>query len=164
MDPVQEILLARLTEVGGAHLLCIAPDTPPAIAAWLDQAGGRRVTALSPRRAVAALASMGRFDDALVTGALETLPLAEATALIARLRDVHCHRFAVCYRRPGEEEPQWNDGRFRGLTLALHRRVTGPGGGETSIYTYDIDTYNRRREWNTPENWAHPGNFHRWRW
>jgi hypothetical protein len=74
----------------------------------------------------------------------------------------------VTYRRPraasAAADSYWTDGRFLGLTLALYRRVSDVNGAETAIYTYDIDSYNRQRDWNTPEDWAHPGNFNRWRW
>jgi hypothetical protein len=165
MDLVQEILLERLADVGAQTLLCVAPATPPAAAAWLLQAEDRRMTELAPSDLPAGLTDLGRYDYALVTDTLEGLSIATGTALVARLRDVHCHRFAVTYERPaGSEDAGWSDGRFLGLTLSLHRRVTFADGGETAVYTYDIDTYNRQRDWNTPENWAHPGNFHRWRW
>lgn len=31
--------------------------------------------------------------------------------------------------------------------------------GERSLYRYELDSYNPRREWNNPEHWAHPGNY-----
>ncbi len=79
-------------------------------------------------------------------------------------RNLHCHRFAVTHRHAPAADDPWTDGRFLGLTLALHRRITEGTGIETSIYAYDIDTYNRKREWNSPDDWANPQNFHRWRW
>jgi hypothetical protein len=169
-DLVQEILLEQLADVAAQTLLCVAPAPPPAATAWLDRGEGRRLTELAPSELPAGLAELGRYDYAFVTGTLEGLSMETGTALIARLRDVHCHRFAVTYARPaqaptsGGDDAGWSDGRFRGLTLSLHRRVPAADGGETAVYLYDIDTYNRQREWNTPENWAHPDNFHRWRW
>ena len=167
---VQEILLEQLADVTAQTLLCVAPAAPPAATAWLARGEGRRMTELAPSDLPEGLTELGRYDYALVTDTLEGLSMETGTALIARLRDVHCHRFAVTYERPAQAPPSdgddagWSDGRFRGLTLSLLRRVTDSDGGETAVYTYDIDTYNRQRDWNTPEHWAHPGNFHRWRW
>ncbi len=31
-------------------------------------------------------------------------------------------------------------------------------------WRYDIDRYNPERPWNSPEDWAHPENFERFRW
>ncbi len=168
MDLIQELLLQLLTDAEPRSLLCVAPATPPAVSAWLAGSDGRRLTELDPADAGGGLAELGRYDFALVTEALEGLSAEAGTTLLSRLRDVHCHRFAVTYRRPraasAAADSYWTDGRFLGLTLALHRRVSDVNGAETAIYTYDIDSYNRQRDWNTPEDWAHPGNFNRWRW
>ena len=49
------------------------------------------------------------------------------------------------------------------MSLSLHRRIREDGVW-FSVYTYDIDSFNRQREWNSPENWANPENFRRYRW
>lgn len=35
---------------------------------------------------------------------------------------------------------------------------------DTTLYTYDITNYNKKREWNNSRFWANPGNFHKFRW
>jgi hypothetical protein len=32
------------------------------------------------------------------------------------------------------------------------------------IYSYNIKTYNNKRDWNNPEGWANPENFEKYRW
>ena len=166
MDLLQETLLEGIEAAAPDSLLCVAPALPAAVAHWESHGEDRATTVLSPAEALSALATLGRFDYAVVVDALETLSLADGSALIARLRDLHCHRFAVSHRdlAEGEDQDRWTDGRFLALTLALHRRITEGAGGTTSVYAYDIDSYNRRREWNSPKDWANPANFHRWRW
>lgn len=165
MNLIEEIMLECIESASPQRLLWIAPAAPAAVEAWLAAGHGREATGLAPAAARDALQDLARFDYALVTGALEYLSVPDGEALIARLRDVHCHRFAVVLRRPpGDRDPAWSDGRLRGLALTLHLRVAEADGGETAIYTYDIDTYNFRREWNTPDNWAHPQNFRCRRW
>jgi len=45
-----------------------------------------------------------------------------------------------------------------------HCRLESAAGVTSSIYTYDIDGYNRPRAWNSPRGWANPKNFKRFRW
>ena len=60
-------------------------------------------------------------------------------------------------------EGAWSEADLKALSLSLHRRVREDGVWY-SVYTYDIDTFNHRREWNSPEHWANPENFRRYRW
>ena len=164
MDLVQEILLQRLTATEPSSLLCIAPAMPPAVVHW-HGGDARQTIRLDPTEALARLSGLGRFEFAVLAGALENLSAEEGVALIARLRDLHCHRFVVSYR-PDEDHRgsgTWTEQDFRALTLSLYRRVE-EDGVQAAIYGYDIDSYNHRRTWNSSENWAHPGNFARYRW
>lgn len=164
MDLVQEILLQRLTAIEPSDLLCIAPSMPPAVVHWPGAAAGR-TTHMDPEVALTRLAEFGRCEFALLAGALEILSAGDGAALIARLRDIHCHRFVVSYR-PGNEQTGnggWTEQDFRSLTLSLHHRIE-EDGVQTLIYGYDIDSYNHRRAWNSSEHWANPGNFSRFRW
>jgi hypothetical protein len=164
MDLTQETLLEMLEDAAPTRLLCVAPAPPASVKHWATHGADRQVEHVAPAGALEALGGLGRFDYAFVTDALASLDVSEGMALLARLRDLHCHRFAVTHRHAPAEDDPWTDGRFLSLTLALHRRITEGDGIETSVYAYDIDTYNRRREWNSPEDWANPQNFHRWRW
>lgn len=163
MNLVQEIFLELLEEAAPASLLCVASGTLPAAEAWLRHAPDCEIRALAPAAAREDLPGLGRYDYALLAGVLERLEPADAEAVVARVRDVHCHRFAVSCTHHGHGEDPWTPGRLASLSLSLHRRVK-ENGVEIGVYTYDIDTANPRREWNNPEDWAHPENFHRYRW
>jgi hypothetical protein len=164
LDLVQEILLQRLTATEPSSLLCIAPAMPPAVVNWHGAAAGR-TTRLDPGDALARLSELGRFDFAVLAGALECLSVEDGTTLIARLRDLHCHRFIVSYRAEAghRDSGRWTEQDFRALTLSLYHRIE-EDGVQAAVYGYDIDSYNHRRTWNSNENWAHPGNFTRYRW
>ena len=101
----------------------------------------------------------------MLSGALEALSPDNGAALIARLRDLHSHRFAVAclHADAHHREGAWSEGDLLAMALSLHRRIAADEVWY-SVYTYDIDTFNRKREWNDPTDWANPENFRRYRW
>lgn len=166
MNLVQEILYELLVDLSPASLLCVTTgETPSAVSQYLAHHQESRVTMLEPDAARTALADLGRFDYAILSHALEALEPSEGAALLARIRDVHCHRFALACRHVDahHREGEWSEPELLALALTLHRRVREDGVWH-SVYTYDVDTYNPRREWNSPDNWANPENFRRYRW
>ena len=36
--------------------------------------------------------------------------------------------------------------------------------GAENFYSYNLDSYNKKRNWNSPEGWANPDNFDKYRW
>jgi len=96
-----------------------------------------------------------RADVGIVAGQLETMDRAEATHLLARLRDVHCGRVLLLYR--GRE---WNRDDLRALGYLETGRP--PEGGR--CYVFDPEAFSEPRDWNNPGGWAHPQNFRRYRW
>lgn len=166
MNLVQEILYELLEEFSPSSLLCVAAGSAPSsVNQYLAHRDGSRLTLIEPDNAAAALSDKGRFDYAVLSHALETVAPSEGAALIARIRDVHCHRFALACRHTDahHREGEWSEPELLALALTLHRRVKEDGIWH-SVYTYDVDTYNPNREWNSPENWANPENFRRYRW
>ena len=166
MNLVQEILYELLVDLSPASLLCVTTgETPSAVSQYLAHHQESRVTMLEPDAARTALADLGRFDYAILSHALEALEPSEGAALLARIRDVHCHRFALACRHVDahHREGEWSEPELLALALTLHRRGREDGVWH-SVYTYDVDTYNPNREWNSPDNWANPENFRRYRW
>lgn len=165
MNLVQEILFELLEAAEPRSLLCVA-DTPlSSVHQYKAHVDECDVVSIPPESALEALTQMGRFDYALLCGALEMLGPQANSALIARIRDLHCHRFAVTCRHQDahHREDDWSEPQILSLALRLHRRIDLDGVWH-SIYTYDIDSYNPEREWNNPDSWANPGNFRRYRW
>ncbi|MGB5211416.1 MAG: DUF6231 family protein [Gammaproteobacteria bacterium] len=162
MNLVQETLLESLEAAAPKSLLCIAPDPLPAADIYRQHQPDCAMESVSAIAPIDALQDLGRFDFALVHRTLEGLDMDSGTALLARLRDIHCPRFDVTWSaRSGA--PAWTDGSFISLGLSLRRRIE-LDGVTTTIYHYDIDTYNPQREWNDSRDWANPGNFDRYRW
>ncbi len=100
---------------------------------------------------VADLDGLGIFDLGLV--------LALATpdeSLLGRLRDLHTRRLLVTGDAARHFEPR----RMLALGFEHHPSPDAAGGA----YLYDRDRFNRQREWNSPDNWANPENFDKYRW
>ena len=148
-----------LAERDAATLLVIADDVPGAIARYGASAPDRVVTTLAPHTAMDTLAADARrYDYAVLWGVLEVLPVAEARGLIARVRDVHCPAFLLVSDL--DAAPGWD---HSGLLAMALTKIEAPAVGPAA-YAFDIDSYNRRREWNSPDHWANPENFDRYRW
>ncbi|MEJ2602125.1 MAG: DUF6231 family protein [Gammaproteobacteria bacterium] len=116
-----------------------------------DLPGDRHYEHLPAEAGVACLEGAGLYDLVLVlnvSGAAE--------ALLGRLRDLHARRVLVI----GDAAARFSPPEM----LALGFEVYYGQAGEGPAYLHDRDTYNREREWNSPENWANPENFDKYRW
>lgn len=166
MNLVQEIIYELIEAAKPSSLLCITSGpAPSSVQQLMAHHPDCDVTLVDAGSAPDALAGMGRFDYAVLSRALEPLDPKAGAAVIARVRDVHCHRFALACRHVDahHREGLWSEPELLALALTLHRRVREDGAWH-SVYTYDVDSYNPKREWNSPEDWAHPKNFRRYRW
>lgn len=95
------------------------------------------------------LEGLGIYDLGLV------LELAtDDESLLGRLRDLHTRRLLVCDAAARHFEPR------RMLALGFEHHA----GADGAAYLYDRDRFNRERDWNSPENWANPDNFDKYRW
>ncbi|TBW59459.1 hypothetical protein EZI54_00425 [Marinobacter halodurans] len=136
--------------------LIVAGDTASRVGRiWAEHAGARLVELSArpveewPRQAEVA-------DLALVTELLGTLAHEEARQLLGWLRNAGARRVAVSVHP--DDDWSFNDM----IGLAFRRHATLDDG--TELFTYDIATYNRPREWNNPRFWANPENWGKYRW
>ncbi len=131
---------------GTASLLIVGNDAP-----GNNAPAGRNCTRLPADAAVADLEGLGIYDLGLV------LDLAAADeSLLGRLRDLHTRRLVVA----GEAVRHFEPRRMLALGFEHHPSPDAQDGA----YLYDRDSFNREREWNSPENWANPENFDKYRW
>jgi len=100
---------------------------------------------------VADLDGLGIYD----LGVVLDLGVADES-LLGRLRDLHTRRLIVSGAAAALFEPR----RMLALGFEHHPSTEAPG----RAYLYDRDSFNRTREWNSPENWANPDNFDKYRW
>jgi hypothetical protein len=160
--PVNQALtlaLASLTEVQPDRALVAATDDlhKPIAEALADATLVRVPEPLGTD----ALAGLPRFPAGLVAGVLGSLSHAEGLAFLGMLRNVLCRRVAVILDAPGISA-----GWSRDDLLALEFLPLGdsPADAASEAFVYDIDLYNRSRDWNNADHWANPQNFGRFRW
>lgn len=97
-------------------------------------------------------------DLALISDVLQTLDKAEAVLLLGHLRNLGTQQIAVL--APDRASLQFND--FIGLGFVRQARFQQPV--PQTLFTYNIASYNRKRDWNNPRNWANPEMWNKARW
>ncbi len=104
-----------------------------------------------------------RFDLAVVANTLEHCDRSAGEKLLGQLRNLHANHLVIVYqRRPNSE---WQAAHFYALGLHLKQTFENNEAGEPlELYTYDIESYNHKREWNTARFWANPENFGKYWW
>ena len=107
------------------------------------------------------LEGLGRFDAGLVTGLLGRLDHRPGQEVIGLLRNLHCARLAVVLE-PEALARGWT--REDLLALEFLPAASPSTSGGTEVFVYDIDLYNRERDWNNARHWANPENFEKFRW
>ena len=146
----RDCLASLLADHAPASLLLIG-DPPVAPEPTVE------VTRVGVADAADALATLGRFDLAIVDGLVERLDASVAEAVLGRLKNLHTDRFVLL-----ADTARSCLGHDDLLALALAPFEHLDDG--RVAWRYDIDRYNPERRWNNPEDWANPENFERFRW
>ncbi|MFW5824722.1 MAG: DUF6231 family protein [Marinobacter sp.] len=100
-------------------------------------------------------ASARPHDLALITDTLETLAPAAGSVLLGQLRNLGNLQIAVLVSNASD----WTFNNF--IALGFVRQASNDG---YTLYTYNIDTYNHKRDWNNPKYWANPEMWDKARW
>ena len=103
-------------------------------------------------------ASAQPHDLALVADTLEQLPLATGRVVLGQLRNLGNHQIAVLVSNACD----WAFNDF--IALGFVRQASTEGDEGQTLYTYNINTYNRKRAWNNPKYWANPEMWDKARW
>ncbi len=98
-----------------------------------------------------------RFGAGVVLDGLAGLSRADGTQLLAQLRDQLCEQVFVVVTKASA----WSREDMLALAYTLRARSADD---QWLLYDHDIASYNPERDWNTPEHWANPENFERYRW
>ena len=97
------------------------------------------------------------FDLVIVVDEIEHRNAQSAAELLGGLRNRRAPRLLlVCKRARSPLDPN--------ALRALGFQPLAESEQGLSLFYYDIDAYNERREWDNPADWAHPDNFDRDRW
>ena len=106
-------------------------------------------------RSVGDMGAIERADLTIVFDQLEHMEKAEGVHLLSRLRDHHCKRILLhCADRVHSKQEL--------LALGFVEQQRSSQGGR--FFLFDPDLFFERRDWNTPDKWAHPQNFKKYRW
>lgn len=105
------------------------------------------------------LEPVGRVDCALVVGWLEHHSEANGTLLLSRLRNLHSPHIWLLLR----DCEHWHMNQLLGL--GFQRAGMSQDSGETiTAYQYQLESYNRKRSWNSAQHWANPENWGKYWW
>lgn len=117
--------------------------------------GDIQATRLRPEEIMDTTQTARRWSLALVYDQLEHLGKSESLALLGRLRDcfsdhilVHSENFPLTAQEM--------------LSVGFYIDQDWSGAGR--LFRYRREDFFEGRSWNTPEQWAHPQNFKRYRW
>ena len=135
------VLIVSRTPPGDVPAAVLPPDTP---CHWC-----------SDLQSVDDLPADLRMGLGIVFDQLEFLDKPAAVHLLSRLRDQHCERVAVCLSKPILTEREM---------LALGYMEQKRPSIDGRLFLFDPDMFFTRREWNTPNHWANPENFSKYRW
>ncbi|MBU2887771.1 hypothetical protein KO507_18555 [Gilvimarinus agarilyticus] len=95
-------------------------------------------------------------DLGLVSDTLEHVSFQQGQILIGQLRNYGTRQIAVLV----QDQSGWDLNDFIALGFKRESQLGEDGGRNPStLYTYNISSYNHQRSWNNPRFWANP---HMW--
>ena len=100
-----------------------------------------------------------RFELGIVFDFLEQRTSEAGIQFLCKLRNLKCEKIWVAVTT----SETWNLTGMISLGFVLENRYVKEGV-ELCTYSYDIATYNRKREWNNARFWANPENWGKYRW
>ena len=149
--------IIELCEPGS--LLCGGKAARGAAENWLRRSPKTLMENLDEDAPLASLPKGKTVDLTVLSGCLESLDKKRAELLLGQLRNFVSGQIVVHTRDNGPLA-------FPDFIALGFKRWDCPSGEAVQghIYTYDIASYNHKRQWNTPENWANPENWDKYRW
>jgi len=143
----KSILLCSQSELTGLEQACVQ------LKAELTTVVGSHPVGTLPNR---------RFDLVIVADCLEQLSLTEGQQLLGRIRNIHSNHIAVLVSPTGSTA--WDAAEFYAFGMRKLSVFERTESSNLILYTYAIESYNHKREWNTARFWANPENFGHYWW
>ncbi len=101
------------------------------------------------------MVAVERADLSIVFDQLEHMEKTNAVHLLSRLRDQHSKRVLLhCADQTHSKQE------LMALGFIEQKHPSSDG----RLFLYDPDLFFPRRDWNTPDKWANPENFKKYRW
>lgn len=137
-------------------LLLIGSD-PSALKHAFAALNCQNIETLPADSALTNLAKLGRYQCAVISGALECSSKTDGQALIAALRDVHSENCFVGIEMALASE--WAHEDF----IALGFRQA-QSADTLHIYSFSLRDYKSTPDWLNPKDWANPEKWGKFRW
>jgi len=154
----REDIDALLRHLQPHSMLLVGEDSRTVAGDYLAGCEDCRVEAVAVDDLPGVLASVGRFEFALIDGELERLARADAAIVLGRLRDLHAER--LLWVLPAAEWPV-----SELLSLGLYRAGSYEQDGRAlHVYTFDLYDYKPTPDWLNSRYWAHPELFDKFWW
>lgn len=156
MTPQQ--LPSILKEFGKADqesIYLIVSRTEPPLPLKQSFPEGSSVEWLCHVHSVEDVVAVERADLSIVFDQLEHMKKEEGVHLLSRLRDQHSNRVLLhC------SDQKHSVQELLALGFIEQQRPSSDG----RIFLFDPELFFQRRDWNTPDKWANPENFKKYRW
>ena len=157
-SPTQELIIAELVETieqlrPESLVYCTGEQVPALEALSEHDCRVDRVEHINE------LEQLPRFELGVIFDHLEQLSPEEGVQLLCRMRNLKCEKLWVAVTTCS----QWDFNTMIGLGFN-RRHCYREDEREVCTYSYDLASYNRKREWNNPRFWANPENWGKYRW
>lgn len=149
-----------LTRVRPASILIIGDSLVAPVEALTGGLGS--ITCLPSAEAPKELSGLSIHDLALVQ-IDAVLPEAEMAILLSRLRDIYARKVLVIVPLDLDCGP-WDRRALIRLGFTPYGEAGGATGERLLLYQFDIATYKITPDWLSPNNWANPELWDKYRW
>lgn len=169
MNTPDQLLANILEQHEPQSLLVLGKGNIPALSNYLaENAVELNHFSLAPDLTLAD--TQQRFDLCLLTPEFSQLDKPHAIELLAGIRNRLCHRIYVFL--PLDADSQWQAGDLYALGLKrvaqFANQAESPAGQHNapllSCFSYEIESYVKKRDWNNAKYWANPENFGKYWW
>lgn len=115
-----------------------------------------------------------RYQLCIIFIDLTSLQSGGSIECLARIKHQFCNHIELIVQNPGRDPSCDDPGCDKEAQLTLDKILFGLGFKHTTglalpscnleCYAYELHRYNKKRSWNSPEYWANPQNFNKFRW
>lgn len=162
-DSPQSLLAGLLDSHQPRSLLTVSLNPIPVVAQWCEDHDCELITIAEPSP-FNLLETIQRVDLAVVADQLEYMSHAEGESLLGLLRNLHTDSLVVVYQQTlAPERLRWPANGFFALGCR-HEGTFTQDDRSLDMFSYDLDSYNFKRQWNNPRFWANPENWGKYWW
>lgn len=159
MSEPDQALAAIIESCAPKTLVAVGARAQTLAHLWCEAHPESTALQLQPHEALGELKFKELQDLALVTDTLEQLNRSQGQTLLGQLRNYGTRQIAVLTPNNGD----WGLQDFIGMGFRRQGQFEHQGDKQ-SLYTYNLASYNHKRDWNNPRFWANPEMWGKARW